>query len=90
MDRGAWQATVHGVTESDTTEQLTLSHTSFEKKNSGRQQQLSHISQLTFLKVLSCTLPHFFLESILQGTVTKPNLGPFAQSTANQSTDSGL
>ena len=32
--------------------------------------------------VLSCTLPHFFLESILQGTVTKPNLGPFAQSTA--------
>lgn len=45
---------------------------------------------LAVFYVLSCTLPHFCLESILQGTVTKPNLGPFAQSTANQSTDSGL
>ena len=25
MDRGTWQVTVHGVTESDTTEGLTLS-----------------------------------------------------------------
>ena len=27
MDRGAWQATVHGVTDIDTTEQLTHTHT---------------------------------------------------------------
>ena len=27
IDRGAWRATIHGIAESDTTEQLTLTHT---------------------------------------------------------------
>ena len=27
MDRGTWQATVHGVVESDTAEQFTHTHT---------------------------------------------------------------
>ena len=33
MDRGAWRATVHGLTESDTIEQLMLSHTQSAVKN---------------------------------------------------------
>ena len=33
MDRGAWRATVHGITESDTIEQLMLSHTHSAVKN---------------------------------------------------------
>ena len=30
MDRGVWQATIHGVSESDTTELLTHTHVSFQ------------------------------------------------------------
>ena len=33
MDGGAWQATLHGVTESDTTEGLSLSTTGNKKSN---------------------------------------------------------
>ena len=32
MDRGAWWATVHGVTELDMTEQLTLSLVEFQNR----------------------------------------------------------
>ena len=35
MDRGTWQATVHGVAESDTTEQLTHTHTHPCEKGAG-------------------------------------------------------
>ena len=37
MDRGAWRATVHGVTELDTTEQVTLSLFSIALNSNGTQ-----------------------------------------------------
>ena len=47
-DRGAWRATVHGVSESDTTEQLTLS------------QVLPHILQFSISKTKLTFCPDLF------------------------------
>ena len=39
VDRGTWQATVHGVAESGTTEQLTHTHRHTHRKSTGKKNQ---------------------------------------------------
>ena len=52
-DRGAWQATVHGVAELDTTEQLTLSHFQCEIHTA--------IQRFTWKKNVKNLMKHFIL-----------------------------
>ena len=50
MDRGSWQATVHGVTESDRTEWLSFSHRFEKDKESNFERKRRRSSSLIFNK----------------------------------------